>query len=97
MAEALATRSMPGYQPQGTGRHAEFMGWRPSDSHNRTKQWGVFAADLHLKTLQTSAAQPLSMLGQRRAGRDTRFRWRRRTLSGHSGNLSGISKKRNSG
>jgi len=31
MAEALATRSMPGYQPQGTGRHAEFMGWRPSD------------------------------------------------------------------
>ncbi|MFN6999055.1 MAG: terminase, partial [Elioraea tepidiphila] len=31
MAEALATRSMPGYQPQGNGRHAEFMGWRPSD------------------------------------------------------------------
>ena len=31
MAEALAARSMPGYQPQGTGRHAEFMGWRPSD------------------------------------------------------------------
>ncbi|MCA3273841.1 MAG: HK97 family phage prohead protease [Roseomonas sp.] len=31
MAEALAVRSMPGYQPQGTGRHAEFMGWRPSD------------------------------------------------------------------
>ncbi|MBR0677674.1 terminase, partial [Roseomonas alkaliterrae] len=26
MAEALATRSMPGYQPQGNGRHAEFMG-----------------------------------------------------------------------
>jgi hypothetical protein len=31
MAEALAARSMPGYQPQGTGRHTEFMGWRPSD------------------------------------------------------------------
>lgn len=31
MAEALAVRSMPGYQPQGAGRHAEFMGWRPSD------------------------------------------------------------------
>jgi hypothetical protein len=31
MAEALAARSMPGYQPQGVGRHAEFMGWRPSD------------------------------------------------------------------
>ncbi|MFL1463485.1 prohead protease/major capsid protein fusion protein [Roseococcus sp. DSY-14] len=31
MAEALAARSMPGYQAQGTGRHAEFMGWRPSD------------------------------------------------------------------
>jgi hypothetical protein len=31
MAEALAARSMPGYQPQGTGRHVEFMGWRPSD------------------------------------------------------------------
>ena len=31
MAEALAVRSMPGYQPQGNGRHAEFMGWRPSD------------------------------------------------------------------
>ena len=31
MAEALAARSMPGYQPQGTGRHAEFMGWRPAD------------------------------------------------------------------
>ncbi|MCA3287408.1 MAG: HK97 family phage prohead protease [Roseomonas sp.] len=31
MAEALATRSMPGYQPQSAGRHAEFMGWRPSD------------------------------------------------------------------
>jgi len=28
MAEALAARSMPGYQPQGAGRHAEFMGWR---------------------------------------------------------------------
>jgi hypothetical protein len=26
MAEALAARSMPGYQPQGAGRHAEFMG-----------------------------------------------------------------------
>ncbi|WP_019015883.1 prohead protease/major capsid protein fusion protein [Elioraea tepidiphila] len=31
MAEALAARAMPGYQPQGNGRHAEFMGWRPSD------------------------------------------------------------------
>jgi hypothetical protein len=31
MAEALAARSMPGYLPQGAGRHAEFMGWRPSD------------------------------------------------------------------
>jgi len=31
MAEALAARAMPGYQPQGAGRHAEFMGWRPSD------------------------------------------------------------------
>ncbi len=31
MAEALAARSMPGYQPQGAGRHSEFMGWRPSD------------------------------------------------------------------
>ena len=31
MAEALAARSMPGYQPRGEGRHAEFMGWRPSD------------------------------------------------------------------
>ncbi|MBX6744979.1 MAG: terminase, partial [Acetobacteraceae bacterium] len=31
MAEALAVRAMPGYQPQGSGRHAEFLGWRPSD------------------------------------------------------------------
>ena len=35
MAEALAARAMPGYRPQGengrSGRHAEFMGWRPSD------------------------------------------------------------------
>jgi hypothetical protein len=31
MAEALAARSMPGYQPKGSGRHADFMGWRPSD------------------------------------------------------------------
>jgi len=31
MAEALAVRAMPGYQPQGSGRHSEFMGWRPSD------------------------------------------------------------------
>ena len=31
MAEALAARAMPGYQPRGDGRHAEFMGWRPSD------------------------------------------------------------------
>jgi len=31
MAEALAVRAMPGYQPKGDGRHAEFLGWRPSD------------------------------------------------------------------
>ena len=31
MAEALAIRSMPGYQPPATGRHTEFLGWRPSD------------------------------------------------------------------
>jgi hypothetical protein len=31
MAEAIAARAMPGYQPHGNGRHAEFMGWRPSD------------------------------------------------------------------
>ena len=31
MAEALAARSMAGYQPPATGRHVEFMGWRPSD------------------------------------------------------------------
>ena len=31
MAEAIAARAMPGYQPQGSGRHAEFLGWRPSD------------------------------------------------------------------
>ena len=35
MAEALAARAMPGYTPKasgtGAGRHAEFMGWRPSD------------------------------------------------------------------
>ncbi|WP_137179266.1 prohead protease/major capsid protein fusion protein [Roseomonas sp. AR75] len=31
MAEAIAARAMPGYQPAGAGRHAEFMGWRPSD------------------------------------------------------------------
>ena len=33
MAEALAMRSMPGYQPAAgaSGRHVEFMGWRPSD------------------------------------------------------------------
>ncbi|MDO9499123.1 prohead protease/major capsid protein fusion protein [Falsiroseomonas sp.] len=35
MAEALAARSMPGYQAPstgpGAGRHVEFMGWRPSD------------------------------------------------------------------
>ncbi len=33
MAEAIAARAMPGYQPPagGGGRHAEFMGWRPSD------------------------------------------------------------------
>jgi hypothetical protein len=31
MAEALAARAMPGYQPQGSGRYAEFLGWRPSD------------------------------------------------------------------
>jgi hypothetical protein len=31
MAEALAARTMPGYQAPTTGRHTEFMGWRPSD------------------------------------------------------------------
>jgi hypothetical protein len=35
MAEAIAARAMPGYQPPASGpaagRHAEFMGWRPSD------------------------------------------------------------------
>jgi hypothetical protein len=33
MAEALAVRAMPGYQPSGgaAGRHSEFLGWRPSD------------------------------------------------------------------
>jgi hypothetical protein len=32
MAEALAIRTMPGYQaPQGSTRHAEFLGWRPSE------------------------------------------------------------------
>jgi hypothetical protein len=33
MAEALAVRAMPGYQaPAGAGgRHAEFLGWRPSE------------------------------------------------------------------
>ena len=32
MAEALAVRAMPGYQvPQGSTRHAEFLGWRPSE------------------------------------------------------------------
>jgi hypothetical protein len=31
MAEAIAARAMPSYQPAGNGRHAEFMGWRPSD------------------------------------------------------------------
>jgi len=31
MAEAIAARAMPGYQPSGNGRHVEFMGWRPSD------------------------------------------------------------------
>jgi hypothetical protein len=33
MAEALALRSMPGYQPAAgaSGRHVEFIGWRPSD------------------------------------------------------------------
>lgn len=31
MAEALAARTMPGYQAPATGRHTEFMGWRPSD------------------------------------------------------------------
>jgi hypothetical protein len=31
MAEAIAVRAMPGYQPAGNGRHVEFMGWRPSD------------------------------------------------------------------
>ncbi|WP_223881022.1 prohead protease/major capsid protein fusion protein [Roseococcus microcysteis] len=31
MAEALAARTMPGYQAPATGRHTEFLGWRPSD------------------------------------------------------------------
>ncbi|MCX7275522.1 MAG: hypothetical protein NTV19_20805, partial [Burkholderiales bacterium] len=32
MAEALAVRTMPGYQaPAGSTRHAEFLGWRPSE------------------------------------------------------------------
>lgn len=31
MAEALAARAMPGYQPPAGGRHAHYMGWRPSD------------------------------------------------------------------
>jgi hypothetical protein len=33
MAEALAVRAMPGYQAAGgaAGRHAEFLGWRPSE------------------------------------------------------------------
>jgi hypothetical protein len=33
MAEALAVRAMPGYQPTGAAamRHTEFLGWRPSD------------------------------------------------------------------
>jgi hypothetical protein len=33
MAEAIAVRAMPGYAPAagGNGRHAEFLGWRPSE------------------------------------------------------------------
>ena len=33
MAEALAVRAMPGYQPTSgaAGRHSEFVGWRPSE------------------------------------------------------------------
>ena len=31
MAEALAVRTMPGYQAPAIGRHTEFLGWRPSD------------------------------------------------------------------
>ena len=31
MAEAIAVRAMPGYQPKGDGRYVEFLGWRPSD------------------------------------------------------------------
>ncbi len=33
MAEALAVRAMPGYVPSGGagGRHAEFLGWRPTE------------------------------------------------------------------
>ena len=33
MAEAIAIRAMPGYAPAagGNGRHAEFLGWRPSE------------------------------------------------------------------
>jgi hypothetical protein len=30
-AEALAASAMPGYQPPAGGRHAQYMGWRPSD------------------------------------------------------------------
>ncbi|WP_304502926.1 phage major capsid protein [Caldovatus aquaticus] len=28
---SIPARAMPGYQPRGDGRHAEFLGWRPSD------------------------------------------------------------------
>ena len=31
MAEAIAVRVMPGYQAPAGGRHAEFIGWRPSE------------------------------------------------------------------
>jgi len=33
MAEAIAIRAMPGYAPAagGNGRHAEFLGWRPTE------------------------------------------------------------------
>lgn len=31
MAEAIAVRSMPDYKPGGSGRHTEYLGWRPSD------------------------------------------------------------------
>ena len=31
MAEAIAVRAMPGYQPSSGSRHTEFLGWRPTE------------------------------------------------------------------